>query len=46
MIGKILIDERRACKPMSIREVLESMAEHGDGIFGVINQIIIHKSTI
>lgn len=46
MRGKMLINERRACKPQSIQEVLVSMAERGDGIFGVINQIVIHKSTI
>lgn len=37
-------NEKRSCKPQSIREILESMAAQKDGFFGALNHIVTHKS--
>lgn len=37
-------NEKRSCKPQSIREILESMAAQKEGFFGALNHIVTHKS--
>ena len=34
-----MYNEKRSCKPQSIRQIFESMAAQKEGFFGVLNQL-------